>query len=82
MPGETYRVETDLDVYEPESYIFFRQCMDNTVIQKAREGTPDKDKLYPITSKEWETWFTTGFLVQWGDWGRTLDVFSHVDTLF
>ncbi|KAL7374589.1 hypothetical protein ABVT39_003492 [Epinephelus coioides] len=82
VSGETYRVETDLEVYDPEAYIFFRQCMDNTVIHQARKGTPDEDKLYPLTPKEWETWFTTGFLVQWCEWERTLEVFSCVDSLF
>ncbi|KAL7397792.1 hypothetical protein ABVT39_028057 [Epinephelus coioides] len=38
VSGETYRVETDLEVYDPEAYIFFRQCMDNTVIHHARKG--------------------------------------------
>ncbi|KAL7385570.1 hypothetical protein ABVT39_024512 [Epinephelus coioides] len=82
VSGKTYRVETDLEVYDPEAYIFFRQCMDNTVIHQARKGTPDEDKLYPLTPKEWETWFTTGFLVQWCEWERTLEVFSRVDSLF
>ncbi|KAL7373447.1 hypothetical protein ABVT39_006957 [Epinephelus coioides] len=53
VSGKTYRVETDLEVYDPEAYIFFRQCMDNTVIHQARKGTPDEDKLYPLTPKEW-----------------------------
>lgn len=44
--------------------------------------TPGQQKGYPITSKQWETWFSTGFVVQWGEWDRTLEIFSHIDKLF
>lgn len=80
--GETYRVETDLEVYDPESYIFFRQCMDNSVLRSARKGAPDEDTICHLTAKEWESWFTTGFLVEWCEWGKTLDVFTRIDKLF
>lgn len=41
--------ETDSDVYDPESYIFFRQCLENTVNHDTQKGTPDEDKLYLLT---------------------------------
>ena len=80
--GETYRVETETEVYESTSRIFFRQCMDNTVIHKARKGTPHEGILYPLTLGEWETWFSKTFEVKWSEWRRTLDVFEQIDDLF
>ena len=73
--GETYRVETLSTVYEPTSHIFFRQCMDNTVIHKARKGTPHEGIQYPLTFREWDAWFDKTFEVEWSEWRRTLDVF-------
>lgn len=61
VSGETYCLETELENYVPESYIFIRQCLDNTVVHDAQKGTLDEQNLYPLTSEEWETWFTTFF---------------------
>ena len=80
--GEIYRVETVSPVYDPTSHILFRQCMDNTVIHKARKGTPHEGIQYPLTFIEWGAWFDKEFVVKWSTWRRTLDVFEQIDDLF
>ena len=80
--GETYRVETLSTVYDPTSHIFVRQCMDNTVIHKARKGTPHEGIQYPLTFREWGLWFDKTFTMLWSEWRRALDVFEQIDDLF
>ena len=36
--GETYRVETEMEVYDPTSRIFFRQCMDKHCYSQGPKG--------------------------------------------
>ena len=80
--GETYRVETLSMVYDPTSHIFVRQCMDNTVIHKARKGTPHEGIQYPITFREWGLWFDKTFTLLWSEWRKALEVFEQIDDLF
>ena len=76
-------METETEVYDPTSLIFFRQCMDNTVIHKARKGTPHEGIQYPLTFREWDAWFDKNrFTVMWSAWRRTLEVFEQIDDLF
>lgn len=81
MSGETFRVEADLDVRDSESYIFFRQCTDNSLLDKEMHSSDTESCLERLEKRRREC-FDTCFLVRWDQWEKTTDIFSRIDTIF